>query len=533
MSQVQLRDLILDDKNTISVRVALMAMTGLPSCVISDSDKSLAVQLLERQFNLFQGELMKVAGIKENQLEFRLLEFNAAKHDDKNADRKVDVKPDKKAKEKADNWYPFQKRTGYISCFASFLERDEKQERGKSFDYQPDINKLFEDEVLNNCFHNVYQLLAAYYNDKSHETAIEESQTSIPLDRLAGKAILSLVNVWDIGLNRAILHLLTLLAGYLHYSFPILTLKYPDDEHLVDPPNISENEVYKGVQPIMDHYSRAELLVTFSHLGRSFKCKRKKVCQVVLLVGSNKDLGREHYNEIAKVLFKQIQQEAERLGTDELICDSPEIVDQNKGVDFDSLKIRLDQLIQKEPVDIPLSWFFLRSAFFKTGQLYIETSELEKHAAKCRITADKFKEFLSRFTGFGSIIHIPDIPVFCNYVILNPADFFHKLTELFYPRFNGDLQYGIASFSTLRRLYGKDLQFFLDFLISCRFAIEIRSNRIIYADKRSRLPIAEPCLYIPTMRTQERLKMMTNKFARILCFLSTKKPSCQPIPQRT
>ena len=227
------------------------------------------------------------------------------------------------------------------------------------------------------------------------------------------------------------------------------------------------------------------------------------MCQVVSILDPENKPEREQHEEITENLKKEILKEAKTFGAEDLISDCPWIVDQENDEDLDTLKNKLDCLVSSEQQDdIPLSWFFLRSAFFKTGQLYIERSKLEQHARKCRITGEKFEEFLSRFTGFGSIIHIPDIPVLRDYVILNPPDFFHKLTELFYPRFDGDLQYGIASFSTLRRLFGEDLQFFCDVLTSCSFAVEIISNQIVYAREQSRLPIAEPCLYIPGMRTE-------------------------------
>ena len=474
-------NIILDDKSLISARVALLTMAGLPSIKKSES---LAVKLLEKQFKMKHEDLMRIAGIKEEEKEFCLFELRAVKD------------------EGTENWqwYQFTKRSGYLSCFVSALESGKVQTRGKSFAPQPRRQYMFDNEALDNCFHNVYQLLSAFYND----TSADNSRRSISTAKLAGNATLSLVNVWDIGFNRTILHFLTLLGGYLHHNFPILTLTYPDDaENLTELLDISKNELLKGLQPILDQYSRAKFLLTFSHLGRSSKRQHKRVCQVVSTLNADKKPQRDQHKKISEELKDKISKEAKELGVEDLIHGCPWIVDQDSDEDLDTLKNNLDGLISGEQQNkIPLSWFFLRSAFFKTGQLYIETSKLEQHARKCRITAEQFKQFLSRFTGFGSIIHIPDIPVLCNYVILNPPDFFHKLTELFYPRFNGDLQYGIASFSTLRRLFGEDLQFFLDVLTSCSFAVEIISNRIVYADEKSRLPIAEPCLYIPGMRTE-------------------------------
>ena len=122
-----------------------------------------------------------------------------------------------------------------------------------------------------------------------------------------------------------------------------------------------------------------------------------------------------------------------------------------------------------------------------------------KYAELCNITGDDFKKFLCEFTACGSIIHIPDIPVFCDYVILNPTDFFYKLNELFYPRFNGDLKYGIVTLSTLKRMFGGDHIFFHDVLTSCAFAAEIDSSRIEYTDTEKGFPISEKCLFFPAV----------------------------------
>ena len=486
MSQEQLRDFILAENNVVSAAVALLTVPGLPSC----GKSPLVVKLLERQFGMTHEQLMKVAEIKEEDKEFSLFELGAVRE---------------KGSENW-QWYPFTKRSRYFSCFVSAVENKKIQDK-ENF-YQPCKQYMFGNEALDDCFHNVYQLLSAFYDNASANSGGKSTEFAgaTPTEfagatptEFAG-ATLSLVNVWDIGFNRAILHFLTLLAGYLHYNFPILTLKYPDDvQRLTKFLDISQNDLI----PILHRNSYAKFLLTFSNLARSSKRKREGVCQVVTILNPEKKPEREQHEEIAKDLKEKITEEARKLGAEDLIRGCPWIVDQDNDEDLDTLKKNLDSLVSSEKQDnsIPLSWFFLRNAFFKTGKLYIKTSELEKHARKCKITGDKFKEFLSRFTGFGSIIHIPDIPVLQDYVILNPPDFFHKLTELFYPRYNGDLQYGIASCSTLRRLFGEDMPFFCEVLTSCSFAVEINSDRIVY-DEQRRLPIAEPCLYIPYIRTE-------------------------------
>ena len=323
------------------------------------------------------------------------------------------------------------------------------------------------------------------------------------MDQLAGGASLFLVNVWDIGLNRAVLRFLMILAGYLHRSFPILILSLANDaKHLHEIINTSDRE-FNVAEPLLHLYSRASFLLQFSHLGRSVHAdrEREKVSQIVATADTHNKPAEEEY----KQLQDNISKTAKEVGVEALLHGSPWIVDPDDPDDLKALKENVDKLIGKEKREesesgIPLSWIFLRSAFFKTGQLYIKKKKIKECAKKCQISDEDFERFLREFTGFGSIIHIPDIPVLSNYVILNPVDFFHKLSELFYPRFNGDLKYGIASLSTMRRMFGGDLQFFYDILTACNFAVEIDSNRIEHGD--THLPIAEKCLFIPEIRTE-------------------------------
>ena len=494
MSPHLLKEFILSDKNSASGAVALITCVGLPGC--KKSSQGLLQTMLQKEFGIKPEELMKVAEVTEEENEFCIYELGAVGES-----------------KKTWKWYPFTKRSRYLSCFVSSLQKDAKPETKRVFAEQACKQGMFEDEALDNCFYNLYRLLSALYNDKS--------DSAIPVNELSSDdAILALINVWDIGFNGAIIHFLTLLGGYLHHNFPILFLGCPDDisyenDHLDECLNIDQysdgRSQVAGLKPIFKKLSRAEFLLTFSHLARSYDRNRREVCQVATIVNSAETpLTEEKREDIQEQLGSKIKKEAEKLKADNLLCPLPWVIDEETTADeekYDEFKQKVDRLIASERQrDIPLSWFFLRSAFYKTGQLFIKTAELRKCAQKCMIMDDDFARFLKRFTGFGSIIHIPDIPVLCDYVILNPPDFFHKLTELYYPRFNGDLKYGIASFSTLRRLFGENLQFFCDVLTSSNLAVEINSDQVVFVDKKRkehrRLPLAEKCLYIPSIRTE-------------------------------
>jgi len=465
MTPDQLKEFILNKKTTITA--GLVTVSGLPS----SRKKDLLLNLL--RVHTQSEDLKKV----EEVAEFSLFELAAIQN------KATDTW----------QWYPATKCSGYLSCFVSALESDAKKK--KVFSLQHYKQYIFDNDVLDNYFHVLYQLLSSLYNGNFDKT----------MEQLAGGASLFLVNVWDIGVNRAVLRFLTILAGYLHRSFPILTLSLANDaKHLHEKINTSDRSEFNISEPLLHLYSRASFLLQFSHLGRSVHVaadqEREKVSQIVATADTHNKPAEEEY----KQLQDNISKTAKEVGVETLLHGSPWIVDPDDPDDLKALKENVDELIAKEKwpdSGIPLSWIFLRSAFFKTGQLYIKKEELKECAKKCQISDEDFERFLREFTGFGSIIHIPDIPVLSNYVILNPVDFFHKLSELFYPRFNGNLKYGIAPLSTMRRMFGGDLQFFYDILTACNFAVEIDSNRIEHDD--THLPIAEKCLFIPGIRTEE------------------------------
>ena len=475
MTPEQLKKFIFDSEKSIPANMALITAGGLPAC----GKTAVLMSVLQEQFSRVRDRTSPEDLQHFVEVNDKFSFFELAAVQDKTTNKW--------------QWYPFTKRSGYISCFVSALESDCQQDRGKIFDTQSYKQYIFDDKVLDNCFYELYQLLSSLYHDPAK---------SVLVDQLGGGARLCLVNVWDIGFNKAVLHFLTVIAGYLHHSFPILALSLDDTEHLRDHIDTSK---LKGLEPILHQYSRASFLLQFSHLGRSVDYKRENVCKIAAIVNPESEPPRDPYPVISEKLHQSLSETVEKFQATSLIEGSPWIIDPEDQNDLELLKKNVDKLVanEKQKSDLPLSWFFLRSAFFKTGQLYIKTEELKECAKKCKITDESFKKFLHKFSGVGSIIHIPDIPVLCNYVILNPVDFFHKLSELFYPRFNGDLRYGIASLSTLRRMFGGDLQFFYDVLTACTFAVEIDSKHIEYAETQRHLPIAEKCLYIPGIRTGE------------------------------
>lgn len=148
---------------------------------------------------------------------------------------------------------------------------------------------------------------------------------------------------------------------------------------------------------------------------------------------------------------------------------------------------------------LPISWVFLRSAVYASGNMFLEIEEFRALAQQCHIDEESFQDFLKTFTGVGSFIYIPDIEVFNKYVVLNPFDFFNELNELFRPRFNGDLRFGFVTMSSLRRMFGTgSLLFYQCLLKSCHFAIPLDAKRIMYDDTTEFISVEE-CFYVPVI----------------------------------
>ena len=403
-----------------------------------------------------------------------------------------------KTKESVWRWERFSKQNGYLPCFVSALEHKRAaDENRRVMEFNPCYYKqyVFDCQPLDDCFHDVYRLLSSLYKE---ESAAAQNM----IKDLRDDASIALINIWIITYSRSIFHFLNVLRGYLRSNFPILIVKHPWDQEI-------NERIKEPNEPLLRQYTRLQYLLQFTHLARSAGSPQEsshKTCKIaaVFLDGVHTTATeREQFAEEVQASFKA---GAKEFGATRLLDCSPSILDPDDPDRNKKFKGTVEYQIEtgKQPSsDLPLSWIFFRSAFFKTGQLYICTSELMKYAKLCSITEDAFKKFLCEFTAFGSIIHIPDIPVFCDYVILNPTDFFYKLNELFYPRFNGDLKYGIVSLSTLKRMFGADHIFFHDVLTSCAFAAKIDSSRIEYADTERGFPISEKCLLFPAIRTGE------------------------------
>ena len=330
MTPEKLKDFILTESSVVSAGVALLTFVGLPGCKKAD----LVQEILQKEFKMSPEELMKSVEITEKDTEFNVFELGAFRE------------------KKTWEWCSLTKRSRYLSCFVSALQRDTKKNI-TSFAYQGNKKELFEIEALDDCFYNLYRLLRGLYHESAKSTGMTTS-SQIPIKQLTGETTLTLINAWEIGFNPAIFHFLPLLCGYLHHNYPIVFLGCPDDfsqvkDHLEETFKIDKCE---GMKPILSQYSHVKFLLSFSHLARSYDRRRKEVSQVAAICSETVVLQQKSTKKEIKARLKsEVETKAKEFSVEGLLKTKPWLVYHNitnNDVKYQKLKNKVDRLVESE-----------------------------------------------------------------------------------------------------------------------------------------------------------------------------------------
>ena len=370
------------------------------------------------------------------------------------------------------DWSFFMRSTGYLKCFISaFLQQAERKNCCVDAVQPPMRGKFFDEPILDEHFHIILEGLHSHFS--KHQP--EKDDTKL----LEG---LCLVNIWDIeNPNKAVKLVLSMLAGKLKESLVLLghnlvkQVRMPNDQECME-------------------------LLRFAHLAKDDDADRPGASIGIGLVAPSQTPTEEEVAELPILLKNLVMRNAKIVGVEGCVRENPEIFDAKSTRSIkQSLEMVANMLTGTK--SIPLSWILLRSAFFKSGMLYVEKETLKKVSSKLEITENKFEEFLVLFTATGSLIYNPRIPALGKYIVLNLVDFCYCLKSLFKARFDGDLKRGVVPMSYLRRIFGSDAEFFREILVSSKHAIEVEMKRIKYPTGSRPPPLPEhPCFFIPIIR---------------------------------
>ena len=290
--------------------------------------------------------------------------------------------------------------------------------------------KIFQDPEVNSCFHESLKKLEDLMKWVVKHGKMEKLMTTS----------LTLMNIWDMGVNKAVFEVLSILSGKFKnlLLLNVLSLKDAQGDRLYQPPDLKVGSRYGG------RYSHRGDDGMLMRLHSALKYYVQMVVPTArtpkstLLVGTFADkLGEAELITTRTRVLQSVKGRAEAVGVAEAI--RPEMVTINAQDRDEVLRVRevLEGMIEHGgfEVDVKLSWIFLRCVLFSTKKMFMSRTEMMEVARKCGLESEEELEgFLKLYLSCGSIIYSPsdEFPKLHEYIILNPIAFIEGLDRLYY-----------------------------------------------------------------------------------------------------
>lgn len=319
---------------------------------------------------------------------------------------------------------------------------------------------------------------------------------------------LCLMNIWDVPLNRAALHSLSVITGRLHQSHVYLFIDLQADvPRLSDPPDIPKEQKQVGDEHLlMKHRSRLEYLVRSATVAKSIDEQRSNACTIIAVHDGKSET--EVINNLCTNLQDALLREVQKMKVEKLIDQELLVLDYNSPNCSRLLKEHIEKSLCKtrSKDEFPPSWLFLLDTLKCLGDMFIEKAMLEKMAQECKVVGDDLEKMLARFTAIGSVIYIPDMQLLSDVVILQPQAFVEKLSNLYYTEQNEDPQlhnkYGILTTEAAHKIFRDTASTYLYVLRSANVSMSLPTNEV--HDACHYKTSAQSVDYIPSIRVMQR-----------------------------
>ena len=275
-----------------------------------------------------------------------------------------------------------------------------------------------------------------------------------------------LLNVWDIGFNKALNESLPLMVRLIHpmLLLNLVNLHRDSGKNLRLLPEVRNNS-----QGIMQGRSRGHYCIRIAGL-----CNDPGRC---VLIGTHKDkLVATEVQQVKKRMEAGLRAKASITGADKSLHSEMLAIDACSSDDCDCVKKCVESIIKstdKFNSDVYLSWIFLRTALIHydaiKSDFLISRAEFEVLARECGLKLSKeISDCLKFFTQKGSLLYHEEF--FSGNIIYRPHIFFNKMNALYQAINNGDEhareshQVGILCKSFANHIWKEDTQFFWDLL---------------------------------------------------------------------
>jgi len=271
------------------------------------------------------------------------------------------------------------------------------------------------DQYFDNLFHNLGQFMSDLEAKKREHSLATSS--------------LTFMNVWDMGVNRGVYEVLSMLAPQCSNLLLLNTFSLTEDaESLHEVPDLSSPHYNGRYKERGDHKSLMRLRTKLQYLFYPVcVCSDKEESTVLVGTHHSSRLSPQMVEERSDKVLRTIKVKAEHHSRAHCLVPSVVAVDSSKKEEVQKLQKVLEHMIEKEnryAVDMPLSWVFLRCFLASTKKIYLTMPELVEIARKCSISKqDEVDEFVKLFSSCGSLIYISNLCPECadEYVVLRPA----------------------------------------------------------------------------------------------------------------
>ena len=325
---------------------------------------------------------------------------------------------------------------------------------------------------------------------------------------------ISLVNIMDVGVNKALYDFMPILLVCSHSYVRYVTFSLEKDgSALYDKPDMSAYQEHFDDKQVMTRRSRVTYLLRFASIGNQHNCR-------TIMAATTHGKSCEEQSTAFSRCKETILSQAKAQKIDDLLNDW-QCIDLESDESIKEVKQKIEQSISctyDRQIDMPLKWIILRSLIVSLKENEHEVIILKKHvieqkAEQLNMKADDVKKFLKAFTDFGSILYIPLFEALEDIVIVDIWEFVKRLNELFYDlskKYPNLCKYGFISQTSTKALLGKDEKDFMQVLITLSMTARVQNGRNILID--GKLGPDEMCYYLPSARNSDSYTPEDNDF---------------------
>ena len=389
------------------------------------------------------------------------------------------------------------------------------------FNISSDDQSFNDFEDLENHLQHIFNyLLEIEHFPKSDELSEKESKFAKHLKNLLPDGI-ALINIWDLAINKPVLHFLTALRGHLYNSHMWLFLDLEEDLKNIDKPPeiIPESTASRRDEAVLMKWRpRLHYLLRSCTMSKHLNGKRRRVCT---LFAKHSGTFNGDLQEKVEELEDKVQQAAKAIGVSSLLEEKIEVTNlgDSGSIGDDSSRClyhKFQQVICETPYeDIPLSWVFLRSLFYYSQRKFISKHELTEKAKQCGMNEESVKKFCKFYTSFGSIFDLSLVNPQYKYVVVKPMGFLKSLDKFLIPSEN--MQYGIVPENAFKREFGEDdSPAYIDALVCLNLATVVKSCHL-----EQPFDSNQTHYYIPVSRDGETTTDLDTSSVHLITSIST------------